>query len=562
MESRFARWVGVSSIVGAAFFGCTGEILAGPEGGGRGGSSGSGGSPSPARPGEPLPTHAAIDRGRVTLRRLNRVEYNNTVRDLFGSELRPADAWPGDEVDLGFDTVGRAISTSPLHVELMESSSEALVNELFARPPTDPVRAALLSCEDPDSSCVRTILARFLPRAFRRPVDPNVLETWLGLYERLRVEYAHDDALAATLKAILLSPYFLFRIEPEAAPTSSEPLYVDDYSLASRLSYFLWASSPDEELFALASTGALQDEAELMRQLERMLDDPKSDSLVEDFAGQWLFVRAIDQFQPQSDVFPSFDEGLRSSMKRETELFLQDVIARRAPIEEILTAPHTFVDARLAAHYGLLHRGDGFVRASLADSPRRGILSHGSILLVTSPPERSSPVLRGVFVLDQLLCTPPPPPPPNVEAFEAPSSGDGSTLRQRLELHRANPECAGCHDLIDPLGLPLESYDGIGAYRSQDNGQPIDTATILTDGTRVANAAELSSAVAKDPRFSTCMLEQLMTYALGRSFHGPDGVAYVAALRERAATDGGTVDALLRTVVTSEAFRTRRAVAP
>jgi hypothetical protein len=500
-----------------------------------------------------------LDGGRTPLRRLNRVEYDNTVRDLLGTALRPGDRLPGDEVDHGFDTLGAAISVSPVHVELFAAAAEELVDELLALPAADPRRGRVLVCPGTDDGCTRQILAGFARRAFRRPIAEAELTGLLALARKAREATGRsDDGLRAALRAILLSPHFLFRVErdraPAPAPDEAQP--ISEHELAARLSYFLWSSMPDDELARAADEGRLA--AGIDAQLTRMLADRKAEALSRDFAGQWLFTRAIDQFEPSRTVYRGYDDRLRAAMRVETERFFGTLLAEDHPVERLLTADFSFVNDRLARHYGLPAAGAQHERVSLSSTPRRGLLGHGSFLLVTSQPERTSPVIRGAWVLEQLLCTSPPPPPPEVEAFEAPKPGDGTTLRQRLEQHRANPECAACHNLIDPIGLGLENFDGVGAYRATDNGRPVDATGTLLDGSRFSGPAELAALLARDDRFVACATQQLLTYALGRGFEDGPGSAYVEELTRRARAAGGTWPALVRTIVASEAFRTRR----
>jgi hypothetical protein len=521
-----------------------------------GGGAGAGAAPAGGAPAAP----GSLDPGRVTLRRLNRVEYDNTVRDLLGTALRPAERLPGDEVDRGFDTLGSAVSVSPVHVEIFEAAAEDLVDELLALPPADPRRQRVLVCPGADDGCLRQILAGFARRAFRRPVADAEIGRLVALAARVRAQTSRtDDGVRAALVAVLLSPHFLFRVERDPPPGASAPRALSDHELAARLSYFLWSTMPDDELGRIADGGRLtRDGAELDRQLTRMLASPRADALARHFAGQWLFTRAIEQFQPDKAVYRAYDDRLRAAMRAETERFFTALLQEAMPIEVLLQADFSYVNDRLARHYGLPAAGAELQRASLGSTPRRGLLGQGSFLLVTSQPERTSPVKRGAWVLEQILCAPPPPPPPNVEAFTPPRAGDGTTLRQRLERHRQSPECAACHRLIDPIGLGLETFDGIGAHRTTDNGKPVDATGELPDGTRFSGPVELAAALARDPRFATCAAEHMLTYAVGRAFDAPADHAYTAEIARRARAAGGTWPALVRAVALGEAFRLRR----
>jgi len=544
-RSTAAGW----SFLFCALVGCS----AGTSGSNREGGGGQGGATAADAP--------SLDRGRVMLRRLNRTEYNNTVRDLLGTALRPADKFPGDDVDHGFDTIGAAVHTSPVHLELMESAASALVDELLARPANDEQRARILLCDDPGNDCLARVLEGFMRRAYRRPPVKAEVTDLLALADEVRTQTSQpDDGRRAALTAVLVSPHFLFRVEHDADLDDTEARPISNHELAARLSYFLWATMPDDELLEAADDDRLSDTDELRRQVERMLSDGKAVALAENFAGQWLYTRSIEEFAPLSSVFPAFDEPLRAAMKEETERLFGALVQDGATVADLLMADFTFVNDRLARHYGVPSPGGGdFARVSLAGTPRGGLLTQGSFLLVTSPPDRTSPVKRGAWVLHQLMCSLLPPPPPDVEALEVPTKGDGTTLRDRLAEHRSNPACAGCHNLLDPIGFGLENFDGIGTYRTQDNGVAIDASGEMPDGQSFTGARELGQLVAGDAAFAGCVAQQLATYGLGRPFDGEDGAEYLAGLVARVGGADSTLPALLLAIVTSEAFRTRRA---
>jgi hypothetical protein len=320
-----------------------------------------------------------------------------------------------------------------------------------------------------------------------------------------------DEGMRQAVEAILVSPGFLFRIEPAGS--------LDDFQIASRLSYFLWSSMPDEELFGLAAQNRLNDTGVLRAQIHRMLLDPKSRALAENFAGQWLQTRNLASVQHDPAKFPQFSQDLQQDMQRETELFFQSVVREGRPVSDLLSASYTFLDHRLAVFYGIPNiDGPQFRRVNLPpDSHRGGILTQASVLAVSSYPARTSPVLRGKWILQNLLDSPPPPPPPNVPALEQTAAGANLTNRQRLEQHRSNPACKACHARMDPLGFGLENYDAIGHWRTEEGGLAIDARGELPNGQRFNGPDDLKQLLTKDQgRFVRCLASKLTTYALGR----------------------------------------------
>ncbi|MEO7599243.1 MAG: DUF1592 domain-containing protein [Opitutus sp.] len=384
----------------------------------------------------------------------------------------------------------------------------------------------------------RKILTRFMRRAWRRPVQPGEVERLISLYALARkTGDGFDASVKLAMKAVIGSPNFLFLgnthaasrqvVVPDipAASASGETIAIaarplDEIALASRLSYFLWSSMPDDELLALAEHEQLR--AQLPAQVRRMLKSPKAHALVENFAGQWLQIRSLENFQPDRKLFPDFDLSLRNAMQRETESFFEYVLREDRPLTDFITADYTFVNARLAKFYGLPGTyDDEFQHVSLASTPRRGVLTHGSVLTLTSNPTRTSPVKRGKWVLENLLGTPPPPPPANVPELDDKSRQLSGTLRQQMEQHRKNPTCASCHARMDPIGFCLENFDAIGAWRERDGADAIDATGKLGPAHAFSGAAELTTLLAKYRRqdFLHCVTEKMLTYALGR---GPE----------------------------------------
>jgi len=644
----------------------------------------------------------AFDPGRVTARRLNRAEYNNTVRDLLGVDLRPADDFPVDDSGYGFDTIGDVLSISPVHLERYLAAAEKLARAAIVvdrpLPPTEEryqieprpnaagelvwpeefevrhafpatadyevtftlagrrpdglqrlrlalwldgdqiglydvepgpgrrrfehrlalsegqhrLKAALLIdtsntddslgehpgpntreanvvldrfeirgpynqrprpltashrriflCGHPSGEhtpdCSRLILTNLARRAWRRPVSPAEvapLERFVDLVTREGGSL--EEGIQAALAAILVSPRFLFRIERDPAPGQIRRL--DDHELASRLSYFLWSSMPDEELFGLAEAGRLHQPKILEAQLRRMIRDEKARALTENFAGQWLQLRNLDKAQPDPERFPEFDEELRRAMRRETELFFEEVLRQDRSILDFIDGRYTYVNERLAKHYGIAGvTGEEFRRVELDGVQRSGVLTQASVLTVSSYPTRTSPVLRGLWVLENILGAPPPPPPPNIPPLDDTQVGSSGTLRQQLERHRADPSCAVCHDRIDPLGFGLENYGPTGAWRTHEGRFPIDSAGRLPGNRAFSTPAELKRILrAQADAFAECLAEKLLTYALGRGLERRDKPALRAISRAAAAADY-RLSALILEIVKSPLFQMRRA---
>jgi hypothetical protein len=639
--------------------------------------------------------------GRVTLRRLNRVEYNNTIRDLVGVDFQPAADFPADDVGYGFDNIGDVLSTTPLLLEKYLTAAESIMERaIFVPEPVEPkdtrleglrvtrsagettdggavlyapgdvygetfleegdyivrvdvyarqvgdekVRAALrvnrqtiteleVTSEDreklmtlegkvrvrggttrvavgilnpfshPDSTpespnrrllfmrgivvdgpynpppppappvhrkllahqsdvigreAAREIIARFAARAFRRPVKPQEVERILEIYDLSEKEGGRfEERMRLAFCRVLVSPHFLFRIEldpPDAK--AGQPYPISDFELASRLSYFLWSTMPDEELLALADKGELR--SNLPAQVERMLADPKSAAFVESFSGQWLTLRKLAMVAPDAKSFPNWDESLRRAMLRETELFFETILRENRSILDFLDADFTFVNGRLAYHYGIPDvLGRDFVRVKVPAS-RGGLLTQASILTLTSNPTRTAPVKRGKWVLEQLLGTPPPPPPPNVP--DLPEQGElKGSLRKVMELHRENAICASCHARMDPIGFAFENYDGIGAWRDKDGQFDIDASGELPDGKKFNGPGELKSILKeKKELFARSLSEKMLTYALGRGLEYYDKCAVDSILAELEKNDY-KMRALIVETVNSDPFLMRTA---
>jgi Protein of unknown function (DUF1592)/Protein of unknown function (DUF1588)/Protein of unknown function (DUF1587)/Protein of unknown function (DUF1595)/Protein of unknown function (DUF1585)/Ca-dependent carbohydrate-binding module xylan-binding len=643
--------------------------------------------------GEPTPHPDVSDPGRVTMHRLNRSEYNNTVQDLLGTAQRPADDFPTDDYGYGFDNVADVLSISPTQMELYERAAEALAHEAMVVPTTavqqrfegetlmsdvggpsdeawnvwsngelpayadfsvkgkyairtrvwgqqagpDPVKISIAvsgqslgtfdvpnTAQDPavfeviadvdagkhvvsvsflndyydqpagadrnllvdwievegpldapgknairdkllvcdpvvdGDTCVRDILGQFATRAFRRPVSADEVDRLMGLVDVARSEGdSVERGIELAIHGILTSPHFIFRPEIDKEPASAEPHPVGDHEMASRLSYFLWSSMPDDALFEAAKGGDLRNEAGIEAQVQRMIDDEKSDRFVENFAGQWLYTRALKNHQPDYNYFPTYDEALGNAMRRETELFLREFLREELPVQEMLTAKFTFANDRLAAHYGFDVMGSEMVKVTVPDDKRGGLLKQAGILTVTSYPTRTTPVKRGKWVLTQLLCDPPDPPPPGVEGLKIEEVPTG-TIRERLAAHAKYEPCKGCHAKIDPPGFALEHYDGIGAWRTEENGFPVDATGSLSSGETFDGAEEMAQLISKDPRFTRCLTKQLMTYALGRGLYDEIDAPFLEKIEADLPGRGYTLRGLITLIATSEPFRMRR----
>jgi hypothetical protein len=645
------------------------------------------------------------DPGRVTLRRLNRAEYNNTIRDLVGVNFQPADDFPADDSGYGFDNIGDVLSVPPVLLEKYLAAAEkileaAIVSEdpakarlrrfdavdLDGSAPSEPLdsgarrlgregdifvklnfpqegeyslRASAYgdqfgpepprmtfrlgdkelqtfdvpveigdakvyevrlrvpagtnrfsasyinnlvnnTAKDPkkrgDRNLIieylevagpldvplpplpethrriffrepaptnhveyaREVITRFATRAYRRPARTNEVERLVRFVQSaMKQGDSFERGVQLALQGILISPHFLFRGELQPEPNNPDAVHpINEFALASRLSYFLWSSMPDDELFALAGKGELR--KGLDRQVRRMLKDPKSGALVDNFAGQWLQLRNLRIATPDAKTFPDYDDALRAAMERETEAFVEHLIGEDRSVLEFLNANYTFVNERLARHYGLKDvKGEAFRRVSLKGTGRSGVLTHGAILTLTSNPTRTSPVKRGKYVLENILGTPPPPPPPDVpELQEVKLTG---TLRQRMEQHRENPTCASCHARMDPIGFGFENFDGVGAYRKQDGDFPIDPAGALVSGETFKSPADLTAILSKQKRdeFVRCLSDKMLTYALGRGLEFHDKCA-LDEITKGVARKGYRFSSLVLEIVRSVPFQQRR----
>jgi len=646
------------------------------------------------------------DPGRVTARRLNRYEYNSTVRDLLAVDFRPADSFPMDDFGYGFDNIGDVLTLSPTLMEKYLTAARKVAQlavegepapkialkdrrlnsgkrpgeyvwtrkflwegdyilrveavtkypgELFFRFDDGPVQSAraisgfvvsgrvhdyrmhvkygmhtlrawfkvneaeaiaenakeeaenerqrkkkgepepdpatvkpfvvpagsvdyfevlgpynplppprpegykrIFVCAQHNSSCTNADLEHLATLAWRRPVTAAEVRK-LASYVKMAQNNgdSFDKAMEVGVEAILVSPYFLFRVEHD--PAAGGDHRISDYELASRLSYFLWSTMPDAELFRLAKQGTLHDPAVLAQQVARMLKDRKSDALVENFGGQWLQTRNLDSIKPDPDKFKAFTPDLKEDMKTETHMFFSYIIHEDRSILEFLTAKYTFLNEPLAKLYGIPGvTGNEFRKVDLTGTPRVGVLTQGSVLTVSSYPTRTSPVIRGKWILENVLNTPPPPPPANVPSLKESEAGSAMSVRQSLERHRADPVCAGCHARMDPLGFGLENFDAIGRYRTMDGKFPIDSSGKLPNGKSFQNAEELIQILQDDKdAFTRCVVEKMLTFAIGRGLERYDRPVVNRIAKDLAANQY-KFSTLVMDIVNSAPFEMRR----
>jgi uncharacterized protein DUF1592/uncharacterized protein DUF1588/uncharacterized protein DUF1587/uncharacterized protein DUF1585/uncharacterized protein DUF1595 len=464
-----------------------------------------------------------------------------------------------------------ALSSFGFYIERdtpMAVASVQISGPYGAKTPEDtPSRRRIFLCrptsDTNEEACAKTILSTLARRAYRRPTSEADVEKLVTFYKGARIERGFEAGIESALESLLIDPDFLFRTERDPANVAPGTAYrLSDLELASRLSFFLWSSIPDDELLDVAARGQLNDAAVLERQVRRMLADPRSAALVSNFSGQWLYLRNMRRVAPDPEAFPGFDDNLREALQRETELFVESTIRDDRSVVDLLTANYTFVNERLARHYGIPNiYGSHFRRVTFNDDTRGGLLGQGSILMVTSYPARTSPVLRGKWLLENILGAPPPPPPGNVPPLSENGEGGGKPLsmRERMEQHRKDPVCASCHARMDPLGFALENFDAIGRWRAtSEAGTPIDASGVLPDGTKFNGPSDLRKAlVSRRVEFVTTVTEKLLTYALGRGVESYDRPA-IRTIMRGAASHEYRWSSLVWGIVKSVPFQMRR----
>ncbi len=533
-----------------------------------------------AKNGAATPTNTELP----TLRRLTRYEYDRTLHDLIGVDFNSQNAVgiPDEVVPLGFDNVATAMDIAPTLMEKYMAVADKILERLTAGPDGKVADAnddrskaqaahnALFRLKPGASlmgrDAARADLERFVPRAWRRPISDAEMEALLKLYDRAAARnLPFEEAMRPALKAVLVSPWFLFRVEPNTGGVSAEPVPVGDYALASRLSYFLWSSMPDTTLFDLAAQNQLSDPNVLRAQIKRMLTDPRAHALTENFAAQWLQIRRLPNARPSTDFFPTFDSNLKEAMFEETATFFDKLREEDKPVLDLLDADYTYLNETLAKHYAIPGVSGGQMRLVKLrpEDHRGGLLGMSSVLALTSHTYRTSPTLRGKWILEVLFGTPPPPPPPGVSQIvdEEKKAKTGTTFRDLLAQHAGQPACAGCHAKIDPLGFAMENYDAIGRWRKDLGGQPLDTKAQLPTGEKLNGSEELKHLLLQRKEvFLRNMTGQMLAYALGRQLQLADATTVNAVATDMQQNDN-RFSVLVTDLVLSKAFRYRHNVA-
>ena len=529
-----------------------------------------GGSPTPGGGGGPGVGGAGalgvVDPGRVGIHRLNNTEYDNTVHDLLGTATHPAELFLAEE-GLQFDNTATALGMTPSQYEGYLKAASDLMIESLANPTQ---RSRFLTCTPAVAAdpCARQVIQTFGLQIYRRPLETAEVDRALKVYDAdIARKQSGTEAIGQALRAMLSAANFLYRIEYDANPASIAAHPLSAYELASRLSYLHWSSMPDPALFEAAKSGKLSDPAVLEATVDRMLGDGKASAFVESFAGQWLGIRKLITHSVTAQVFPTYTAALTDAMMAEGQLWFQEFLNKDRPLSDWFTADFNYVNDVLAQHYGFPATGMGsqMVRVENTTDQRQGFLGLASFLTQTSFPSRTSPTLRGAWLLSEIYCQPPPPPPGNVPKLDDSATPEemaqpmgSENVRERLERHRSNASCNACHSLLDPIGLGLERYDGIGRYReAYPNGDAIAPAGELPGMIPFAGPKELGALLGQDPRFSACVQSKLYTYALGREIEAFDAPE-TQLVKQKWAARGLTLKNLLKEVVLSDAFRSRR----
>jgi len=490
--------------------------------------------------------------GRVGLQRLTRAEYNRTVRDLFGVTSAPADAFPPDSVTHGFDNNAASLTTSPQLAELLLDAAEVVATAALQNK-----RAEILICDpvqEGHDPCAEKTLAALALKVYRRPASETEIDDLMKLMQFAATEGDSFEAgIEYALQAMLVAPQFLFRGIPREAAQGNpgDVVPLDGYALATRLAYFLWGSTPDMPL--LERAGELHDPATLRAEFDRMLADPRSAALYDGFVTQWLQLGKLANATPDPQLFPDFTEELRQQMADEPRLFFEDLRQRDGSPLELINGTQTFASEGTAAIYGVTGIVGATLQPVVTDPQQRaGVLTMPAILTMTSGPTNPNIVKRGVWLAETILCASPPPPPAGVPPPPDPIAGE--TERARLERHRSDPNCASCHDLIDPLGFGFEHYDAIGRWRNEADGQPVDDLGKLPDGTTFEGVIDMVHHLESSDEFRICIAEKLVTYALGRTVTDKEHCP-LSIIGESTVTPDGKLSDLLWAVVSSHAFQ-------
>jgi hypothetical protein len=505
------------------------------------------------------PPPVPVDPGTKGAHRLNSTEYNATVADVLGTKLQPANSsWRGGEIH-GFDNMASVLDIDDAQYKRYFDAAGLIADDVFAAP---DLKAKVVTCATvDDAACVQAIIANAGRRIFRRPLVADEITTYNKVYSGARQQGEnHDGSIKQVLRSLLSSAEFLYRIESDPNPSSTDKHPLNAYELASRLSYFLWSSAPDETLLSSAADNSLTQDDKLGVAVDRMLADPKSARFVENFSGQWLGARKLPDHAAAPSAYPSWSPQLATSLTREMYLYFTEFLKNDRSWLEFLQADVNFVDATLASHYGVpAPTGAGQPRVEITTDQRFGFFGLGGFLALSSVEDRTSPTLRGRWILTNLLCTEPPPPPPGVPELTAGTFDPTRNVAKALEEHRKNPACAGCHRLFDPYGLSLEQFDGIGKYRTiYADGATIDPTTEL-GGVKFTGIRGLADTVTKDPKFTACITDTMFTYSLGRLIADTDR-PYLEVVQTEWTKGTPTLRRLIRSLVLAETFRFRHAI--
>lgn len=500
---------------------------------------------------------SALCPGESPMRRLTRTEYNHTVRDLLGDDTEPASSIVVEEESLGFDNQAATLTVSPLlaeqYMDVAEGVSERATTDL----------PGLLGCDAGESSCTSAFIRDFGKRAYRRPLDDDEIDAFEDLFERGNADFGSPVGIQLVIQAALQSPHFLYRVEfGTAEPIDGQVVKLSHWEMASRLSYLLWNSMPDEALFAAADNDQLGTPAEIAAQAARLLDDPRARAAVANFHRQWLGLDSLANISKNASIYPNYNDGLNALWRQETEAFVERVVfEEQGDLETLLRANFSMMNADLAAFYGVSGpTGDEFVKVPLDDTKRAGLLTHAGLLAAHAKTNQSSPVLRGRFVREQLLCQMIPPPPDDVDAA-APEVGPDATTAEKFAQHSSDPACKGCHVLMDPIGLGFEHYDGIGQWRDTDQDFPVDASGELVstddvDGT-FYGAAELSERLASSEQVRRCVVTQWFRFGYGRG-EKPADQCSLDQLNEAFEASGRNIKDLLIALTQTDAFLYRK----
>ncbi|WP_413587038.1 DUF1592 domain-containing protein [Bdellovibrio sp. HCB274] len=459
----------------------------------------------------------APDVGFVSAQRLNRKEFDNTLTDLLGISTKYSSSFPPDGVTNGFANNALTLVITADLAEKIASAAESAIGEAFA---SAALKQRIFTCDAQQAACIQSTLQSFLTKAFRRPPDSEEMTRYTALVNTVKAKGETGEfALRVALTSALTSPHFLFRIPVLSNPSTTTAVALGPYQLASRLSYFLWSSMPDQELMNAAASGNLLKPDQLEVQVRRMLASTKATALVDNFVAPWIGLGKVERVTPDPILFPTFNETLRSDLMTETKMFIGDIFKRDASFFEMLTAKYSFLNDRLAAHYGISGvSGSAFQKMSFTDNKRMGFLTHGSMMAVGSNQYYSSIVKRGNLVLSNVLCSPPPPPPPGTVAVLTEEQIINNTRRDILKHHRENPACFSCHSQIDPIGLGFEHFDPLGRYVMFDEkNRALDSSSTMPNGKSFTDAVGMISIVSQDARFKSCVAEKMLIYSLGRN---------------------------------------------